>query len=635
MKLSKTHHKTKTHSHNLSAILLLVGAIITSAILLIAVNDTSLKFFSDFFGRASHDSLSGVRNNFTCNKFSFGAGDQLVFALGQPIPVKYTDPAKPASVKIYFTDTFEPIPNFTNPSNLMNWREVAGKYDPATGTFTGMVDNFIPSNRGTSAELLFIANVQQAAGGETCSGNPIFPEASTGVVVGTNPRKSCQGCQAMVIIDGVKKNDQTSSATQTGEDLAEYWNLKPGNYWIYQGKNYSYPDNPQLTTFTTRIDIEQPVSICDHTTHPMRFTKDKVSGYWGPQYSWHEKNNGWNGDYVRRWFPTAFQPDKQWNGASWMGSLGGKSYLLATGDDWQKSIGDFYAHNQVYFSAPQQNFYYPPYLISPKKVETGKNSVLFTFQRHDKIIYPARHGVIKPDASVCNIGENKWVTTQDGLSEKGIERDHGWYLDIQETTVSTPAYKGKALRYRWIEFQYPMGKGFILREDWYFAKGIGLVRADAKDVSHHKSLTWEECQKTPMCLGEAFFNTTSNKPDASMELKSAFKHDRLQAKASTDQNRWAAGVTTKRGSRWFVQLNNNYTGWVDAESYTNNGWQLTEKWDWATNGIISRQVPNNLAAGQYKARFRPHIIKTPHPSVETPQKTSEAGWSNIITNRVQ
>ncbi len=248
-------------------------------------------------------------------------------------------------------------------------------------------------------------------------------------------------------------------------------------------------------------------------------------------------------------------------------------------------------------------------------------------------------GILADDA--CLFLPKSLVDTKNGV---GIEKSHGWHVDVKPTSISTPAYTGEALRYRFIEYQYPMGSGFILREDWYVAPNIGLIRADAKDISKHypsnsnQQLSFEKCLSTPMCLGADFFEEPgfNNQPDATMQLKSYYQistFDQVKVAKSSTQSP-GDSINTNPGENWLIFFPKNYTGWVDVRTSQDGiNWQITEKWDWAENGIISRTVASNLPAGTYYAQYRPHIYKTPSKN-EVQLNTQEMSWSNTIQNIV-
>ncbi|MBN2005703.1 MAG: hypothetical protein JXA21_20265 [Anaerolineae bacterium] len=580
-----------------------------------------------------------LATNYTCAKFSFSDANGVakrVFKPGDTIRVTYTDAAKPYSVEVYYTDLSDAAPNW-GASPVMNWTKVGGSYNNSTGQFVGTI-NINTAGLNKNTEILVVANVKATSTSNICSGNPIYPGCPNGVWVGGGSPATpaaCNGCQSLVAVD-------VTSSSYT-EDTRNYWKLDPGNNWTYTGLNTTYNVNGAYQSFTSRIEIENSVTMCGRSATPMRFTKSNMYGYWGARYSWHAANDPWTGDYSRRFFATGFLSDSYWNGTEFMGSLGGKSYTLPGGQNNFMTLGSFYPYNQVYFPSSQQNFYFPSYFLSPRLVNP---SAVYQFERNDRIFRPYRSGITTDN--YCGSVPSGWDTK---YPSSGYEKDHGWHLDIKPTTISVFGQSVQALRYRWIEYQVPMGSGFILREDWYVAKNIGLVKLDGKDISHYlPNLTWAQCQSEPMCLGKDFLDTPTRPssdagkvlPDVTMSVSNAYLGGTLTANNSLNGVNWGSSITLQYGvnQTWYLRLSGNYTGWVDVySSYNGGAWTITEKWGWANNGVIVRTKAASVARGTYLARYRPHTLElsdiSPLPGNESQLSIVEKPWSNQITNIVQ
>lgn len=636
-------------------------------------------------------SLSG--NIYNCNKISL---NKKVFRPGERVEVKYTDSSRPSAVKLYWANLFAAQPNFYV-ATKMAWTEIPVTYTAAANQYSG---SFIAP--AADAEIMIQAVV--TSGGISCSGNPIFspeskwvsyPEMNSdqdGVKLTSKlsapnpsvlPEDRCDGCQSLL---AVVKDDFTTAT----EDMADYWKMKPGSYWLYDGWNLTY--NP-TKSFKARIDMENPIKYCGLSAMPVRFTKTNQYGYWGPWISQYSSNQAeidsesrWQGDLARRWFATAFLDDAKWNDKMFMGSLGGKSYHQKPDTDTDsnpandeinfRDLGDFHYENQVFFDTPWQNFYFPSYIFSPRYLKTTNDSAgqAYTFDRIDYTFKPYADNLAKTDYDVCEKVPRTWKPA-DTSSEGGPVKTHGWHFDYKYLAagVPTPAgvITGPAYRLRFIEYGLQPTNStspwsFVHREDWYISKGRGIVRIDGYRISPaaedqdgrkygaHWIGNWDQCKQDPECLGRDVFDVPSinpgsnvNKvvPHVSMWLTSYHPLTKFtNFSASADGiNYSSAPVITRKTSGetfWYLRsTGSDYTGWVEActlDTPTSTSCKTTSSdWGWMSKGKITKLL--GAPPGTYYARFRPQILSVPS-KFETVilNPADNVGWSDqVITTIVK
>ncbi|MFW5719405.1 MAG: hypothetical protein ACOCXT_00030 [Candidatus Dojkabacteria bacterium] len=183
------------------------------------------------------------------------------------------------------------------------------------------------------------------------------------------------------------------------------------------------------------------------------------------------------------------------------------SYLWARGFKTYKSKGfaNLDTFNKpvdpgLYFGS-YENQLYPPYLLSPseldirwEKTNTWDKEFLFAPETHDEF---------------CN------------TKASGKTNDHAWHIDYDVLEVETPAYTGPAIRVRFMEAW--------LREDWYLAEGIGVVRIEAVNINRKAwpkegNIEWTTCDATKdkNCRSERIIE-----PDNVTVLKEAYLGEKL------------------------------------------------------------------------------------------------------------
>jgi len=198
-----------------------------------------------------------------------------------------------------------------------------------------------------------------------------------------------------------------------------------------------------------------------------------------------------------------------------------------------------------------------------------------------------------------------------------------------EANVITPAYTGPALRLRLFEAGNPIGSGWHIREDWYFAKGIGRIRVDTIDC-RARLLAYPNDPDCDISSTSKMVN-----PDLIMSLTNYYSGGPLQTSVKVDSS----------GSKWTLYASSPagpYTGYLEAKnciSEANCDPGTPFKWGygdgtyiWMENGVVELDTNKvvNLKPGLRHAWFRPWVEKPPadatgHEEVLT---NTQLPWSN-------
>ena len=447
--------------------------------------------------------------------------------------------------------------------------------------------------------------------GQQCAGNPAYSSttrqgtmAGGGITAGVTP---CNGCHKTIAVDSYYGNT-------TGYAMKEYWNLKPGNYWMYEGNNKTCgikdPDNTRNCVgtegnFKTRVVAEEKVKLAGLDVFPLRFTKSKLEGY-----ILSNKNVNF------RIFLSYFQ-----SGAPWSNATLGRPFALEyqrSGSTSLESLGTITESVRHYSNEPGvdfDNFYFAPQFLGKEFMPIG-----WKYEAIDRIYF--------------NEGPQKIYSGN--LDYKAQIRER-WASDqlFIENYIDTPAYKGPGLRLRLFEAgypRYPIGGGWSIREDWYFAKNIGRVQIDSID-----------CRRRLLNDPDCNINSTSKmaNPELTMKLTSYYSGSPLQTSVSVDSSgtKWTLHASTPTGL---------YTGYIEAKnciSETGCTPDTPFKWGygdgtyfWVDNGVAEVDTNRvvNLQFGLRHAWFRPWVEKPPvGATAEQVLTNTQLPWSNENIWRIE
>lgn len=500
--------------------------------------------------------------------------------------------------------------------------EVLGQYNPNTNTWTG---NWIVPKNG---EYLLMANIWDQDD-ILCAGNPGYgcDDCGQGTLVKQGVEAgqiACNGTNKILIVD----SHSTQQLTRTGEDMKLYFNLHPGNRWLYEGENQNCGLSNQGTEtcqgeagkFQTLMIVEEKAELCGHIFTPLRITKSNVNGYI-------LANNPLN----YRIFFSNFESGERWS-ENYIGKGVSKLYKFAGNNNALSNLGkeiyagdEYFQGGNLYLSDDSsrnfENQYYAPHTFTPRYIDFN-----WQYEKIDKLIPYS-----KQDLESC-----AW----DYVSRRDILERYG-HNSLHEDYVETPAYSGPVIRLSMYEGRYPLGTGWFLREDWYFAKNIGRVQID-----------WKRFNRP--CLGKATDDPNCDKqqpmqnPDVRLKLNSYYTGEKLKIRvnAAQEQSEYEAdrnGINTLYAE---TDSGQPYTGYLEAKtciSETNCQpgppfvWQLAGERIWVQEGIA--QYDLGLVAdhelGLRHSYFRPLVPKSPTDSKgEKNKEKTELPWSDEVKIRV-
>lgn len=297
-------------------------------------------------------------------------------------------------------------------------------------------------------------------------------------------------------------SDQTIiSVTQL--DMERYWNLISGNTYFYDLENNKMN---QQSDKATRLDIISE-TFCGENVNSMDFSKNNLYAYWDPYYG---QNTGRNFLRFRvGWLNNNLQA-RTWNHYR-------QPTLPSNLDDYPS---DWYSESQLISTTYEKAYYAdgseaPPYLYSVRYLD-------FDDYKNDY------HIVEDQGYAVFNLDSlTEQELYQKVCSEGSQAADDAGFRAVYLTTfapdyVDTPSYIGPVARVIQREMysagtlgsidcngyaDYPDNCPAGIREDWYFAKDIGLVRMEQKYFGDAYSVESEDCSSDNDCLT---FNRMNN-----------------------------------------------------------------------------------------------------------------------------
>ncbi|MDD3662131.1 MAG: hypothetical protein PHG63_03640 [Candidatus Dojkabacteria bacterium] len=386
-----------------------------------------------------------------------------------------------------------------------------------------------------------------------------------------------------------------------------FWNLKSGNYWMFEGTNNCLYNSdfttcsyfPSPRTFTSKVEIETPENVCGTNTLPWRLTKSEEYGYWAPN----------NENIHHRWFLVPFEKQSNWE-TEFLWSKGYKVYTRDSANPFS-SLVQFSEPSMQYgvhmTTKEQYRALYPPYILSPKQLNLGWS---FKGSREQSMfeyfVHPFSEDFCKEYAMPEKCKENQCDR---------VWGSNSWSVDYARVNVETPVYKGPAIRIRFFEVN--------LREDWYLAEGIGLVKIAAKYFPKNVVFSIDDCSKLnppdPDCTGHEIAH-----PSVELKLKEAYLGEKLDVSISpTVVQKGGTYTTTVRYRSTPLMRTFNYRGFLkvkinnSAEYFLNNAY--------IENGshiFVSTPVP-----GLYNMQFRRWI-----PANDA---TNVLPWSDVDSIAVQ
>jgi hypothetical protein len=423
-----------------------------------------------------------------------------------------------------------------------------------------------------------------------------------------------------------------------GYDMGRYWNIKPGNYWIFEDEN-----KQMIQRLTVRWDVESKTKACskdDLIGYPILMTKSNVFGYWGPPFNSAEANGYEAKTNVRLWFndrayhcPYGESPCLHfpyWK--AYQRNLN-QPYTDISNLWWDAGSGVENSNDSVgYYQAPL-------FLTNLSRTYSTRNTYFFMKKDGGRVI---------PDGDLCNNFDSYFSQRYQNIKE-GIS----YTLD----TVDNSIYQGPVIVFSQSE-QGPETWSWTVKEDWYFAKDIGLVKHTQKkfrvanypnnnslcdDTDHNCTCNDILTGPTPGDDSDCNNHATIKNPMHVMNLKKYYLGTKLDIKANGQNT-----LSVKQGDTYDLSAVDPSTG------YTYEGYLEYNSLFTGTNGTTKNEtgklnlwfnetgkVKISVGAyppGTYSQKFRPWVRRQEDALAsgsESIVETPDLPWSDPITIVVQ
>lgn len=408
-----------------------------------------------------------------------------------------------------------------------------------------------------------------------------------------------------------------------GISMEEYWNLKPGNYWIMTGKDYYGEDQRTCHAgspleFRERYDLERKTKIC------------RASGNERDVLTWRmTRNADCPAPHLCYWGNMRFMladPDK--NDEPYIWAFADNRYNRREGyPDYYTDIGEVYERN--WFKTPSNpplRTYLPPYLYTPRFLTDFGDQIEFHYEQN----HCGYNDLCNPD---CKSTSGKLI------------------MRYKKVRLDTPAYQGPAILVSQGE-----ENGWCTREDWYLAKGIGLVRVDQWSCDTSGKRCYDPQGRGHCSCSDYWYDNKTDHPNCyqnialdcppmTMELEKYYLGYGLDVKLNRDQTE----IVVTPGKSFTLKVvdphtNFTYEGFLESQAdfISSDGTSIVPsgKWDLGGTGWVNESgevvvtLSDNFPEGIYTTRLRPWVFPPPQGSSEEVTEQPNLPWSNLLTIRV-
>lgn len=319
-------------------------------------------------------------------------------------------------------------------------------------------------------------------------------------------------------------------------DAGKFWNLEKGYPAVFKGINYDWdPVKP----FRTYFSVEK-TNVCGEDTYTMYITKEDTAGYWGPEGS----HGYWKKDHNVKFDLVNFKEGDGWHD-EYLTAIGERKPYFVAGRilDPQRAFAEgipnhFMMHvgslaNSSFLGVPDK---FPGYALSPRWVASGYGiSVLQRNIAANPITqmnipyktsepYNSSYNLEQEEKTYCRWfrGNNfndpadrpvdeLWSVTVDFIDSSRLTDNEN-----KPTKLAGSGKKVMQVRYYETRSDFktttnPQQDG-VAREDWYFAKDIGLVKITQKPYSSSQNNPTGPCKGNAECIGSEIRNFTKGKP---------------------------------------------------------------------------------------------------------------------------
>lgn len=386
-------------------------------------------------------------------------------------------------------------------------------------------------------------------------------------------------------------------------NFLDYFSVTPGELYIYDSEN-----KVTGTTATTRMQIEQLTSFCGVNVYPMRFTKENKDAYWN-NYFPNTSLTAEASSQLRFMITDPnfnFAAAPGYNNTIW--SPGSKMYEM-------KSIRDIADADYKFTSFTGSNdSSTPAYYLGVKNQQlpfVNFNSSLSVYQGWQEKL-PER--CISP-----------YLPGRAGNASWRIR------IELDNLTVNGApgefSYSGQALR---VDYMESIAAGDpetspMIKESWWYVKGIGLVKIDQKYFNGFNN--GANCSSDPDCLADKMVN-----PQTITTLKKHYSNPLFTVSLSKNgETSTSVNVNAAAGEGYCLKLNSDFTGYLEA--FDNDRPDLGAfKWEWVENGqaCFSAASLSSAEKRAYNVKFRVWIPNDTFRG-ETRIGVNNLPWSNTVT----
>ncbi len=399
-------------------------------------------------------------------------------------------------------------------------------------------------------------------------------------------------------------------------DMTQYFPFQPGNYYVMTDPNNIYWarfDVEENTTLSTNWN-NQNVSI---NTNPLRVTMS----YNNP---WVDMSNAVPEDFTW-WLSAGFDP------------IGGRNSKWALMSSFYKRPGRAVIRkdriwNAVFF--PRNIDSWPGYFSASQTQDLRE--VLDTHPMYTLAICPYTLACAQ---SNYNGGAIIPTNVSDNYAEVG---GGGWKTAYRVIYINTPGYSGPAIRIRYWEYvgTNAMSSTNVNNDDWYFAKGLGLVRINSQTIKGTL------CSLNAVCANTAVTMDNPVGQGVSLVLSSAgiFNNGDTVSAAVSNGGAYTAYLSMTGGSAYTLRVlkqdGSPYSGFLEVTG--NNGATrsvfkgINSLPVEVVNGYVN--IPTSVAqkGHTYTVRVRPYIFtERTYVNGSELAGVNRLGWSNTFSVAVQ
>lgn len=424
----------------------------------------------------------------------------------------------------------------------------------------------------------------------------------------------------------------TSYGKSTGVTVQgkEYVVQNPGYTYVYKNKiregNANLSKDPVKDAGKTMLQMEEKIKIAGMTMVPWRFIKTDQRVYWDAG----KKNQ-------LRWFiaDSGVVPSNLPKYGEWIWALGHKTYAFAAD---AKKTGEFYPAARDIKSPPAITYLYrttdsnvPNYVLMPKTAVLPSS------------YFSNKGALVSVGMNVFN--EAKLLT--ECKNEKSPCPNHFWRMRVDMDTVNLTGrykYNGPAVRVDYYEIT-PQGKDkapWVLRESWYYVKGVGVVKIAGKLFNGYAGKNeYASVESDP-----DFYAATMKRPHHETVLDEFYNNPKLSIKVSAlGKNKFAESADVSKEG-YELQLNPPFTGYLEAQLQGADGkWGKPGKWLWSEKGkvVVDAEIMKSVGPGKYTAQFRVWVPDDKFPLEDNESSTNtevritdtKVPWSNTVVVNVK